>query len=710
MSKGSNNFSAGSKSGKDKITMKSQEIKQGDNSKMNKKIKEKQAKQKVKLDKSGTGAAMQSNSSSAYLFNMSMAPRIDESTHWFQMLPAAFFTAVVILITRMHTYERPMDQFFWSGGENQISDFFSYFKMNAILACGILALVLLLYRIFTQSFFIKRSYAYIPMLIYSVFVLLSYVFSDYQEFALWGWNDRFEGTLTLLAYMVMLFFIINSVNTEKNVKWIIYPLAVTSALLGLLGLTQALDHDFFRTTIGKKLITPSWFWDQLDSLNFTFQNKEIYQTVYNINYVSFYLTLLIPLFGMIFIRSIMKSKEEALWKKIAWGALFTLLVFNLIGSASSGGLMGMAVVVIMAIIILNKKIFMWWKPVLILLALAIIVTGVSYERWMPELSGAINGVLGSQIEQKNILEDNSGSIDEGFNTAEEGIASTDAAIVADTDVRHKIDYMETTGQAIIVSFEGNEVVFITFPDDPTALKVLDSAGEALNLAATNVSPIYRVDDERFKTITVRPAQDDSQNNYIVIGTDGNEWPFMLTEEGPKYLTGLGKLTDLKKIPAVGWENNQEFGSGRGYIWSRTIPMLKDTLLLGHGADTYCAYFPHEDYVGKYNSGTFSTNTNIVVDKPHNMYFGAIIGTGGISVLALVALWGIYIIQSFIIYRKESYTSFLTFAGAGIFLGVCGFLVSALVNDSTVSVMPMFYGLLGTGIAINMILKYQIKNI
>jgi hypothetical protein len=87
-----------------------------------------------------------------------------------------------------------------------------------------------------------------------------------------------------------------------------------------------------------------------------------------------------------------------------------------------------------------------------------------------------------------------------------------------------------------------------------------------------------------------------------------------------------------------------------------------------------------------------------------MYFGAFIGTGGISVLTLLVLWGIYIVQSFIIYRKQNYTGFLSYAGAGIFLGICGFLVSGFVDDSSVSVMPMFYGLLGTGIAINIMLK------
>ena len=43
-------------------------------------------------------------------------------------------------------------------------------------------------------------------------------------------------------------------------------------------------------------------------------------------------------------------------------------------------------------------------------------------------------------------------------------------------------------------------------------------------------------------------------------------------------------------------------------------------------------------------------------------------------------------------------------GAGIFFAVFGFLVSGLVNDSTVQVMPAFYALLGTGFAMNRIIK------
>jgi O-antigen ligase len=616
-------------------------------------------------------------SSEGYLLQMSHAPRIEEASSVFQMLPVFFFTAIIIMITRMHSYERPMDQFFWSVGESKLTDFFSYYKMVAILICAAAVLIFLLYRIFIQAFYIKRSFAYIPMIVYSVFVLLSYSFSDYKLFALWGWNDRFEGTLVLLSYMILLFFVINTVNSEKNVRWLVYVLAAVSTLLGLLGLTQALDKDFFQTTIGKKLITPSWFWDQVDNLNFTFQNKEIYQTVYNINYVSFYLTLLLPLFGLLFIHSVMRGKDEPLYKKLLWGALFALTLYNLIGSASSGGLMGMAFVVVIALIVLNRNILLWKKPVIILLLVTVAISGISYQRWATELSAAVDGVLGVQAESR----------------------------IEKNKVYHKLDYIETVKNDIIVCYNGEELVFSTYPDDPAAITISDSKENLIGLEPVeNNKNTFRINDKRFDWITVRPAVDENENHYVFIRTDEQDWPFIVADTGVKYLTGTKKLVDLVKVPAVGWEDNQSFGTGRGYIWSRTIPMLKETVVLGHGADTYCIYYPHHDYVGKYNSGAFSSKMNVVVDKPHNMYFGYMIGTGIISVVVLLVLWGIYIVQSFAIYRRKSYSDFLSFAGAGIFLGILGFLVSALVNDSTVSVMPMFYGLLGTGIAINTMLK------
>lgn len=631
---------------------------------------------------------------SDYLYSMSMAPRIDEGMHWFQLLPAAFFTAFVIMIVRLYQYERPMNQFYWTNGGNSLTEFFSYYKMVALVTCTVFALIYLLYRVFSQSFFIKRSSYYVPMLVYSAFVIFSFIMSDYKEFAIWGWNDRFEGTITLLSYMLMLFFIINTVNNEWNIKWIVYPTALSSILLSLLGLSQALNHDFFKTTLGKKLITPSWFWDNLDGLTFTFNNKEIYQTVYNINYVSFYLTLLIPLFGLLFIYSVMKGKEEPNWRKLLWGILFGLNMYNLIGSQSSGGFLGMAVVVLMALTILNKIVIQWWKPISVLLIITILIGGITYERWMPELTGATHSVLG--IDNQNTQEIPG--------KPEDPAATQSNATIS----KGYIDYIETKGNDIIVSYEGNQITFTTYPQNPLAIKLTDSEGKDIGITQIQgTNSFFSINDKRFSTFVIGPAQDSAGINYFIIKIDDSEWDFaMLEGQDIKYRNTLGNLVSLNKIESIGWKNNQGFGSGRGYIWSKTLPMMKDTMLIGHGADTYCIYFPNNDYVGKYNANW--SNINLIVDKPHNMYMGAWIGTGGISVLALLVLWFMYIIQSIKLFWRRNVNSFTEYTGLGIFLGVCGFLVSGFVDDSTVSVMPMFYGLLGTGIAINIMLKKQIQ--
>lgn len=656
------------------------------------------------------------NSDPDYLWSMSRAAGPDESTPWFELLPAAFFTALVILIVRMYTYHRPMEQFYWSTNtiEDNLTDFFSYFKMIAILICAALVLLVLLYRLCSQSLSVKRCFAYIPMLIYSAFVLLSYAFSEYKEFALWGWNDRFEGTLTLLSYMVLLFYIINAVNTERDVKFILYPLVASCLILSIIGIFQSLDMDFFRTTLGQKLIVPNTstengpLWQLIDHaaeqgkafLTFTFLDKQIYQTVYNINYVSFYLTLLIPLFGMLFIRSVNRGKDEPVWKKIGWGVLFAMLIYNLIGSASSGGFLGLAAIGLAGIIILNKRILAWWKPVVILLAIMIATGSITYDRWLPELTGAARGVMDNTAQLST----------EGAQSDE-----TTAAAVTPGSIKPSIEYFKTGKRDITISLNNELLIAEVTADASGAVEGLvlkDKEGTMLPMQLLpDKKSTYYIDDDRFRDyMTVGYAYADDQY-YVLLNTAEMQWPFAISEDRIYYRNQLGRQVTLSDIPHTGWEDNPHFGSWRGYIWSRTLPLLKDTVLIGHGADTYCIYFPQNDYAGKYTT-EFEHNLNIITDKPHNMYLGMAVNTGVVSMLALLAMWVIYIVQSARLYFKNKFDhdNCLTFVGAGIFFGVVGFLVSALVDDSSVSVMPLFYGLLGIGIAVNGILyKAAAKN-
>jgi len=216
---------------------------------------------------------------------------------------------------------------------------------------------------------------------------------------------------------------------------------------------------------------------------------------------------------------------------------------------------------------------------------------------------------------------------------------------------------------------------------------------------------YDVTDERFGMCRIRTYAENGKPTFFVLSIDKKDWVFKLGNGYVSFVNTFGKATGLKPAPAIGFKNKGNFGSGRGYIWSRTLPLIKDTLLLGHGADTFCIFFPQNDYVGKYNAGL---PPEIIVDKPHNMYLQMAVNTGLISLAAFLALLGLYFAQSFKLYHRRNYSEFMEFAGAGIFLGILGFAFSGLFNDSSVSVMPMFYGLLGTGMAINIVLKRSDK--
>jgi len=643
-----------------------------------------------------------------YLFAMSHAPSIDQSASSLHMIPIACFAALVILVVRMATYTRPMSQFFWTSAEDgeSLTDFFSYYKMVLICIAAGIALLMALFRVTTQSLSFKKTYAYIPIAVYSVFVILSYAFSNYKEFALWGWNDRFEGTIPLLCYMIMLVLVINSVNTEQNIKQVIIPIAISAVILSLLGISQATDHDFFRTVIGQKLLVPNMLlengtttWQQIEAakaqgenyLRFTFNNKEIYQTVYNINYVSFYLTLLVPLYTMLFIRAL-QDKKAKLGKKIVLGILIALLVYNLIGSQSSGGYLGIGVAFILAIVLFNKQLLKWIKPLLVVIIILAIVMVSTFGRWWPEVSGAVKSVLGIQT----AVEEEEESTPKTYGPGEKAPS---------------IEYIETGSNTITMSLNGEELVIAAQieGDAITGITIADGEGNLLDASPIGDSAVYSINDERFYEYATVAIGYDGSVYFIQVTTADTTYPWNFILENGEftyYNTVTGKTVKLSKVETWGFANNPGFGSGRGGIWAHSFPLIKNTIIIGTGADTYCAVYPQNDYASKWtNNGNKSDNLNLIVDKPHNMYIHAAIGTGCVSLLALLALYGIYLVQSFKLFWKRNLESdFVLFAGAGTFLGVTGFLVSGLVDDSTVSVMPMFYTFLGLGIAINMIIK------
>ncbi|MFA1737519.1 O-antigen ligase family protein [Lysinibacillus fusiformis] len=87
-----------------------------------------------------------------------------------------------------------------------------------------------------------------------------------------------------------------------------------------------------------------------------------------------------------------------------------------------------------------------------------------------------------------------------------------------------------------------------------------------------------------------------------------------------------------ELPAPA-ESGVGAGSGRVYIWSYIMDLVKDRPMLGYGLDTLIYNFPHNNKDARANLET----QEVIVDKPHNMYLGILYGTGIIGFVAFLAL-------------------------------------------------------------------------
>jgi len=90
-----------------------------------------------------------------------------------------------------------------------------------------------------------------------------------------------------------------------------------------------------------------------------------------------------------------------------------------------------------------------------------------------------------------------------------------------------------------------------------------------------------------------------------------------------------------------------------------------------------------------------------------MYLQIGINTGLMSLLALLALYLMYFIDSMKIYFKRDINSFLEYVGVGAFTGIMAYLAAGIFNDQIISVAPLFYSMVGLGLAVNRLVEKQV---
>lgn len=167
-----------------------------------------------------------------------------------------------------------------------------------------------------------------------------------------------------------------------------------------------------------------------------------------------------------------------------------------------------------------------------------------------------------------------------------------------------------------------------------------------------------------------------------------------------YYNQYGKWTQIGSKPRTAlFENHPNMASGRGFIWARTIPIMFESFrnfFIGTGPDTFVYHYPHYDYVDLLRGGYKGQ----IVTKPHSLFLQVGTQTGVPSVLAILALYILYLIATVRLYWKSDFTTLTSKVSVAILASISGYMVSAITNDSTVTYSYVFWGLLGVGIAAN----------
>ena len=230
------------------------------------------------------------------------------------------------------------------------------------------------------------------------------------------------------------------------------------------------------------------------------------------------------------------------------------------------------------------------------------------------------------------------------------------------------------------------------------IKLADAGGNTLPGVYDADYDGILVEDDCFAGIVIKSAEYPNEWSGFSLCYDNKSYSFARDPVTGRYMyyNIFGKMTDkISNRENDLFKNHEQFASGRGFIWSRSLPLLKKNVLWGCGPDNYVFEFPNDDYVGLLNNNYAGE----VVTRPHNMYIQMGIQTGVISLILFLAAYVLYFINSVKIYlQNEEQMSAVQYLVMAVLAGSFAYMICGLANDSTVCVTPVFAVLVGIGMA------------
>lgn len=569
---------------------------------------------------------------------------------WDILIPLLLVIVVLPLVMRLALYDCGYSGYEWYAKNSLIADFYCYYKSYFFDVIGMFAGIILVFRFFLYRQSWKRSRIFFPFLVYAVFVIISTVLSVNPAASLQGNFESFESCFVLIFYPVLALYAYQVMEEERDYRIIWYGIVAIAGIFCVIGMFQVFHHDLADFTwVQRLLMSKEEYSAYAGELVNTFTGNNVYLTLYNPNYAGVFLSMLQI---VILVIAMTEPDKKKRWIYIVLEALVVVLLWY---TYTRAALITSIVMTVTAFVYLWKrtktvsveaghKNYALWKVAVGIAGLAVLLIF---------LDGINNWKYLSRMIDKND--------------------------------REPLECMTTEADGIHITYGGRE--YHLWAED----KQLFFASEEETVSAKEGEDLSLSIEEGAKAVLYG-----GEPEQLVLFLADNTLTFVRQEGTYYYQTAAGKLTQMERVESTDLHGLEYLASARGYIWSRTLPLLKKYLLAGSGPDTFAEVFPQQDYSGKL---VYADRPDRVMEKAHNDYLTRWVQTGMISVLCVAVFYICFLWYAGSSYRKlKGLKSWQTRLGYGCYLASAGYMLASLVNDSTIQTTPLFYVFVGIALA------------
>lgn len=584
--------------------------------------------------------------------------------------------------------------------------FFFYKGLFFILLTVIMLICLILgrknYPICRDGYFKIYTLGGLTFILITIF---STYFSPYKDLAIIGGPTRYEGLGVMICYIMVIFYAYATFQEISDYKYIVIPFAFATVVQALTGFTQMIGRDFTQWKFIRDLIAPGEF----EAWNYYSPGTEPWfpktmptwqGTLGNSNYSGSFISLALPLFIILLLRA--KSKKQ----RLSLIFIVLLTIYVTFACRSRAGLLACMAVTLLFILTTLPAIPTYLKK---LKQYFINHKKLSFFTACCTFIILIALFVATPVKQRlyYLIQD----IKITF-TPRQALTSQHQAYPT-TEIFKDIQFSENKIKLISPS----NTLFVNYENGN--LNFRDGLGRKL-------FPVTNHEDNYRSFLLYQPpyigytfeqiVEEDTVRIRLYI--DRNLWNtefdqpicgFVINEEGQITWTDYINFEplDIQQPETLGFKGKERLGSSRGYIWSRSLPLLRNHMLLGAGPDMFMLEFPYNDFWGKLE---FMSTPSDCVDKPHNTYLQFWINQGFLAFLAFILICGTYIVHCLKLYGfKKEYNGEDLF-GLAFMCAIVGYLVASFFNDTTLSVTPLFFALLGSGMAYNVIYTKNTKTL